>query len=61
MTERNERDFKDILDDGDVSSSNFSKKRLRPSNADEETTRLKKLKIEDDQSHIVSVVSDTAN
>ena len=49
MTERHKRDFKDVLDDENVSSSNFSKKRLRPSNVDEETTRLKKLKIEDDQ------------
>ena len=61
MTERNKREFKDILDDENVSSSNFSKKRLRPSNVDEETNRLKKLKIEDDQSQIVSVVSDSAN
>lgn len=45
------REFKDVLDD-DL-SSNFSKKRIRPSDQDENASRLKKLKIEDGSAQAV--------
>lgn len=51
MSERKMREFKDVLDD-DL-SSNFSKKRMRPSDQDENASRLKKLKIEDGSAQAV--------